>query len=98
MVLKLLKEIYFCIYLLIFYQEICYLDKSTSEAVILSPDALVDTHIDGLVQYGHYGHYGDMAIGTIDAIVDRGLPYRCLKTRLNLRIAASEANFAYRRY
>ena len=36
-----------------------------------------------------------MAIAAIDAIVDQGHQYRCLMKRLDLRIAASEADFAY---
>ena len=42
-----------------------------------------------------YKGYGDMPIAAIDAIVDQGQQYRCLMKRLDLRIATSEANFAY---
>ena len=68
----------------------------------LGPDASLDTHINCLDQlwrlwhYGHilkYGHYGIMAIVDIGAIVHPGHQYGCLKKRLDLRIAASEADF-----
>ena len=58
-------------------------------------------NIDGLGQlwrlwqlrpYSHNGHIRDMAIVTIDAIVDPCYRYRCLKKRLDLRIGASEAD------
>ena len=66
------------------------------------PDASLDTHIDSLDQlwrlwrlwpYGQYGHYGDMAIVAIDTIVDQGHQYGCLMKHLDLRIAASDADF-----
>ena len=41
-----------------------------------------------------YGHYGGMAIVAIEAIVHPGHQYGCQKKRLDLRIGASEANFA----
>ena len=37
----------------------------------------------------------DIAIAAIDAIVNQSHLYRCLMNRLDLRIAPSEANFAY---
>ena len=40
-----------------------------------------------------YGHYGNLAIVAIDTIVEAGNRYRCLKKHLDLRIAASEADF-----
>ena len=41
---------------------------------------------------------GYVAIVAIDAIFDEGYPYRCLKKRLDLRIAASKAKYAKRNY
>ena len=41
-----------------------------------------------------YGHYGIMAIVAIGAIVHPGHQYGCQKKRMELRIAASEANLA----
>ena len=48
--------------------------------------------------YCHNGHNGHMTIVAIDAIVDRGYPYWCLKKRLDLRIAASKVDYAKRNY
>ena len=46
------------------------------------------------INNGIYGsHYSAMAIVAIDAIVDLGYRYGCLKKRLDIRIAASEADF-----
>ena len=47
-----------------------------------------------IVSYMHISHYGDMAIVAIDAIVDPDYRYGCLMKRLDIRIAAFEANFA----
>ena len=44
--------------------------------------------------YRHNGHIGHIAIVAIDAIVDPDYQYGCLMKRLDLRIAASEADFA----
>ena len=64
------------------------------------PDASLDTHNEGIDQlwrlwqlwpYPQFGHYGIMAIA---ALVDQRHQYRCLMKRLDLRIAASEANLA----
>ena len=60
-------------------------------------DASLDTHIYVLDQlwqlwpYRHNGRIKDIAIVAIDAIVDPGRRYGCLKKRLDLRISASEA-------
>ena len=64
---------------------------------------LLYTHIlVAWVNYGAYGNYGhnaimaifrDMAIVAIDAIVDLGHRYGCLRKRLDIRIVASEADF-----
>ena len=48
--------------------------------------------------YRHNGHNGDMDIVAIDAIVDADYQYGCLKKRLDLRIAASEAKYAKRNF
>ena len=44
------------------------------------------------VDFGVYGNYGHMAIG---AIVEPDPWYGCLMKRLDLRIAATEADFVY---
>ena len=46
------------------------------------------------VNYGVYGDYGHNAIMAIDAIVDSDQWCGCLMKRLDLRIVASEADFA----
>ena len=66
----------------------------------LCPDASLDTHMDGLSQLWRlwqlwpYPHNGHKAIVAIDAIVDPDYRYGCLMKRLDIRIAAFEANFA----